>query len=287
MDKLFKPTYLCIKTHTITGLKYFCKTTKHDYHSYSGSGIYWKRHLKEHGWFFTTELLGFYTNKDECFNAATKFSIDNDIVKSVGPDGKKIWANQILENGLDGGATWYGTRPQEMVDRVAAKNRGKKRSPEVCEKCRENSLKGKKRIAGEWFHTEEAKKKIKEKRALQVITKESREKAAAKLRGRKRPDVSEKLKGKKHTPESICKMKIAQQNKGPLSEKTKSKIRESRKLQVFTDETKEKLKGKIVCVNKLGEIKKVLREVFYSQVETDDQKEWVFHRSKEGLKRRI
>jgi hypothetical protein len=286
MTKLFKPTYLCIKTHSVTGLKYFCKTTKNDYHSYPGSGIYWRRHLKEHGCSFTTELLGFYTNKEECNAEAIKFSIDYNIVKAAGPDGKKIWANMIIENGLDGGATWYGPRPQEMIDRIAAKNRGKKRSPEVCEKCRQNSLLGSKRKSGEWSQSEESKQKIREKRALQVITKESKEKTAKKLRGRPRPDVSKNLKGKKKSPETIERMKLAQQNKGPMTDGTKQKIKDKRKLQVFTTETKEKLKGKIVCVNKIGEIKKIEKEIFYSQLGSDELKDWVFHNSKEGKKRK-
>ena len=261
MNKLFKPTYLCIKTHAITGLKYFCKTTKKGYNSYPGSGLYWRRHLKEHGWSFTTELLGFYTNKEE--------------------------SNAIIENGLDGGATWYGPRPQEMIDRIVAKNRGKKRSLEVREKCRQNSLLGTKRKSGEWNQSEESKQKIREKRALQVITKESREKAAEKLRGRKRPDVSIRLKGKKKSPETIERMKQAQQNKGPLNEDTKQKIREKRKLQVFTVETKEKLKGKIVCVNYSGEIQKIEKELFYSQTGPGEQRTWVFHNSNEGKNRKM
>jgi hypothetical protein len=287
MTKLFKPTYLCIKTHTVTGLKYFCKTTKNDYHSYPGSGIYWRRHLKEHGWSFTTELLGFYINKEECNAEATKFSIDNDIVKAVRSDGKKIWANAIIENGLDGGATWYGLRPQEMIDRIAAKNRGRKRSLEVREKCRQNSLLGTKRKSGEWNQSEESKQKIREKRALQVITKESREKAAEKLRGKKRPDVSIRLKGRKHTAEARENMRVAQQNKGPLSEDTKQKIREKRKLQVFTDETKKKLSGKVIVVDKQGNMLKITKEQYYAQVGEKDAWEWIFHRNKEAMKRKL
>ena len=41
-------------------------------------------------------------------------------------------------------------------------------------------------------------------------------------------------------------MKLAQQNRSPMSEDTKQKIRDARKLQVITQETKDKLKGKII-----------------------------------------
>ena len=107
------------------------------------------------------------------------------------------------------------------------------------------------------------------------------------MRGRKRPDVSIRLKGKKKSPETIERMKQAQQNKGPLNEDTKQKIREKRKLQVFTVETKEKLKGKIVCVNYSGEIQKIEKELFYSQTGPGEQRTWVFHNSNEGKNRKM
>lgn len=92
------PTYLYIKKHKITGLKYFGKTTKENVNSYLGSGAYWKKHIKKHGkehvetiWisepFYDRDLL-------------TEFSIFLseffDIEKS------SEWANLITENGLDG-----------------------------------------------------------------------------------------------------------------------------------------------------------------------------------------
>ena len=43
--------YLYIKTHSKTGLKYLGYTQKKDPFSYTGSGTYWKRHLKKHGEF--------------------------------------------------------------------------------------------------------------------------------------------------------------------------------------------------------------------------------------------
>jgi hypothetical protein len=44
----FKPTYLMVKTHNQTSLKYFCKTVKNNPLTYLGSGKYWTRHLKAH-----------------------------------------------------------------------------------------------------------------------------------------------------------------------------------------------------------------------------------------------
>lgn len=90
-------TFLYIKQHSITGLKYFGKTTRDPY-TYNGSGKHWKLHIKKHGkehvetlWvsepFIDSVLISEY---------ALAFSKENNIVES------KDWANLIEENGLDG-----------------------------------------------------------------------------------------------------------------------------------------------------------------------------------------
>ena len=93
----FKPTYLYIKQHRITGLKYFGKTTKIDPVKYPGSGKHWTPHIKKHGrdqvdtiWF------QLFLIKEECTEYAVRFSIENNIVSS------KEWANQMIEDGLTG-----------------------------------------------------------------------------------------------------------------------------------------------------------------------------------------
>lgn len=92
----FKPTYLYIKTHNITGLKYFGKTINDPY-KYCGSGKRWLNHIRKHGYHITTEILGYYTNKEECISAALHFSVINNISSS------DEWANIIPENGINGG----------------------------------------------------------------------------------------------------------------------------------------------------------------------------------------
>lgn len=89
--------YLYIKTHRITGLKYFGKTIR-DPFKYKGSGKYWKLHLEKHGNLVDTEILGIFDNEEVCKEVAIKFSIDNNIVES------SEWANLILEQ-LEGGDT--------------------------------------------------------------------------------------------------------------------------------------------------------------------------------------
>ncbi len=117
----FKPTYLCIKTHTTTGLKYFCKTTKTDPYSYTGSGDYWLKHLSVHGKKFSTEVLGFFSNKEECIRIATEFSIKHNIVES------KEWANFKIENGIDGGSDVGHKKINTAGMSLAASTKAKKR----------------------------------------------------------------------------------------------------------------------------------------------------------------
>jgi hypothetical protein len=90
-----EPIYLYVKTHKITGLKYFGKTCR-DPFKYKGSGLFWKRHLKKHGNFVDTKIEGTFYDKTECEKFAINFSKENNIEKS------DDWANLIVENGLDG-----------------------------------------------------------------------------------------------------------------------------------------------------------------------------------------
>lgn len=104
MNPDFRPTWLMIKQHRVTGLKYFCKTTGKNPMTYKGSGVYWKRHLREHGKhgdLVQTLWCQYFTDRDEIVAYATKFSIENDIIAGKNPDGSKIWANLIIETGVD------------------------------------------------------------------------------------------------------------------------------------------------------------------------------------------
>ena len=113
---IYKPTYLYIKQHNVTGLKYFGKTTK-DSKRYKGSGVYWKRHLKTHGADISTLWYQLFEDQDSLTQYALKFSADNDIVNS------NVWANLHPENGLDGGATGR-TIPDDIKQKISAKLAG-------------------------------------------------------------------------------------------------------------------------------------------------------------------
>jgi hypothetical protein len=92
------PTVLYIKQHSITGLKYFGKTTEDDPYKYLGSGKHWSRHIKTHGkeHIETLWVSEPYTDSDLISEFALAFSKEHNIVQS------EEWANLIPETGLDG-----------------------------------------------------------------------------------------------------------------------------------------------------------------------------------------
>jgi len=85
--------YLYVKTHNKTGLKYLGKTTKKDPHKYKGSGVYWLKHIKKHGYDVTTKILFMTNDKIEFEKIALQYSHIYNIVKS------KDWANLCEETG--------------------------------------------------------------------------------------------------------------------------------------------------------------------------------------------
>jgi hypothetical protein len=99
MTGAIHPTYLYIKQHSVTKLKYFGKTCQ-DPLKYKGSGIRWQDHCKKHGkeYIITTHLFGPFTDAADISEFALFFSEEFDIVAS------KDWANAEPENGLNGGA---------------------------------------------------------------------------------------------------------------------------------------------------------------------------------------
>ncbi len=121
-----RPTYLYIKTQTSTGLKYFGKTIS-DPIKYSGSGTVWLRYLKKHGYEHTTTLLNDgnpYTDAKLLTEAASKFSEDNDIVKSA------EWANLMPETGFTGGKMLSDYTPVEY-ELLCKRNKEILNRPEV------------------------------------------------------------------------------------------------------------------------------------------------------------
>ena len=110
--------YLYKKTHRITGLQYLGKTTSIDPHSYSGSGKYWKSHLKKHGFDYDTEILRECTTSDEVKQWGEYYSTLWNVVED------KEWANLKPESG-DGGDPGPIGR-----EKIAKAHIGRKHSPE-------------------------------------------------------------------------------------------------------------------------------------------------------------
>lgn len=168
--------YLYIKIHNITGLKYFGKTCQ-DPFKYSGSGVYWKNHIKHHGNDVTTEIIGYFDNTEECEIVALNFSKTNNIVESV------EWANLIEENGCDGAPKGHP---------------GHKFTPEQIEKISKSSL-------DRWQDPLYREAVIASHKAR--WTPELKQKQSERLTGKFRPEHSEKMSGRTLSEETKQKLR--------------------------------------------------------------------------------
>lgn len=190
----FKPTWLYVKQHSITGLKYFGKTTSKDPYRYTGSGQYWLNHLKIHGKDITTVWCQLFLDKSELIEYAKDFSIKNNIVES------KEWANLIPETGHEDGGGIKGRIGLPHTEETKNKIR-------EARKLQKSPMTGKN-------HSEETKEKIRQKRVTQVISEESNIKRSNTLKGHifseeRNQKISRALTGRKFSPETIEKMRIS------------------------------------------------------------------------------
>jgi hypothetical protein len=90
--------YLYKKTHKKTGLQYLGQTSRGDPHKYPGSGTYWNKHLKKHGYEYVTEIIKECQTKDEIKFWGKYYSELWDVVHNPS------WANLKMEEG-NGGTT--------------------------------------------------------------------------------------------------------------------------------------------------------------------------------------
>ena len=118
-----KPTYLYVKQHEETGLKYFGKTQRKDPFKYQGSGLYWKKHIEKYGNKIKTLWVQRFDNIEELTKTALEFSMKNNIVES------NEWANLKIENGLDGGSKPGKVSWNKGVTNVDASLRMKNNNP--------------------------------------------------------------------------------------------------------------------------------------------------------------
>jgi len=108
-------------THNITGLKYLGYTTR-DLSKYFGSGIYWQRHLKIHGFNISRELIHECTTLQELTHIGRHYSDLWNVVHGVNALGKKIWANAKPEEGRGGGTFFTLHNPMKNPEIVAKRS---------------------------------------------------------------------------------------------------------------------------------------------------------------------
>jgi hypothetical protein len=125
---IYKPTWLYIKQHNQTGLKYFGKTTTDDPTKYLGSGKYWRRHLAKHGNNVSTLWAHRYDDEILLKEEAMAFSVSHNISTS------NEWANLKPETGIDGGGVPGHKQQPTHVEARARHNRGRKHSPDEISK---------------------------------------------------------------------------------------------------------------------------------------------------------
>jgi hypothetical protein len=205
--KQFKPTYLYVKTHNVTGLKYFGKTTSNR-KRYRGSGYHWVRHIAKHGYDVTTEIVGYFTDQDECMKFALEFSEKHNIVEST------EWANLMPENGLSGGDVMSGksAKERQLTVEKRKKTMDQKSPEEMAEIKKKNSISTKKfiqenpeirkqsakkildkrRSNGQPWHSEETIQKIKQNNKAGTL--EVRQKLREANLGKKNPEHSQRMK---------------------------------------------------------------------------------------------
>jgi hypothetical protein len=200
----FKPTWLYIKQHNITGLKYFGKTIKADPYKYKGSGIVWTRHLNKHGNDVTTVWCQLFNDKNELVKYALDFSNQNKVVES------SEWANLRPEDGLMGGDTGISDQGRKILSEKSSKRH---HSAESKQKIRDARMLQTPAMLGK-NHSEETKQKIRDARALQIITPESIQKRSEKMKGYKYSEarnlkISTALKGIPKSDEHKKKLSLA------------------------------------------------------------------------------
>lgn len=165
----FKPTYLYIKQHNVTGLKYFGKTTRNPV-KYKGSGLRWVRHLKQHGNNVTTLWHQLFTDVDAIKEYALHFSLVNNIVES------DEWANLKPEDGLEGGSKKGRILSEETRRRLSIAGKTRKQTDATKQKI-SNAHTGKTRLpfSDEW-KTNLSNNHRSKKGYVQSVSKETKQK---------------------------------------------------------------------------------------------------------------
>ncbi len=182
--------YLYVKTHRQTGLKYLGYTSQDPY-SYHGSGVYWKLHLKKHGYDYDTEILAECQAKEEIRQLGLHYTALWNIVES------DDWANLKEECG-DG-----GRQSAEVRQRISAAGRG--RTP---------WNKGKQVWSEEQRAQMSQRNKDRGPQSAEHVAKRVAKNVGKTRSNETKAQLSEALKGRTFTEESRRKMSQAAQHRG-------------------------------------------------------------------------
>lgn len=223
-------TYLYVKRHRVTGLKYFGKTSKQDPLLYLGSGKHWLRHIKKHGKEFVETLqIWKFSDLNECSTFALKFSSDNQIVES------KEWANLKPENGLDGGTSKTGLALNaDHKRKISESLKGRVVSEETRQKLSE-AMTGRTRSDDHCLAISKAATGRKRKTPVSDTT---------------RKKISDHRRGTKHSPETIRKLSESKRaEKNPFYNKQHSKDTRLK----MSEAAKARAKGRFYIVDQSGQ----------------------------------
>ncbi len=112
---------LMIKQHNKTKLKYLCITKREDHVKYTGSGTYWKAHLRKHGTDINTVVIfesdDYNTFEEECYRQSELLDVVNN----------EEFANQVPEHGYETGDTksnvelWWECADEDVKREVIEK----------------------------------------------------------------------------------------------------------------------------------------------------------------------
>jgi len=165
-------TYVYVKKHNITGLKYFGKTQRADVSLYKGSGKYWQNHIRKYGYNVTTEIVLKSDDKEELRSFCLEFSKLNNVRES------SEWANLQEENGLDGNPVGivFTEEHRKKLSKNSAKNSPwkDKEMPEAMRKKMSDALKGNTKRVGKVL-SEAHKRAIAESNKRRVRNKKLKE----------------------------------------------------------------------------------------------------------------
>jgi len=225
----FKPTFLYIKQHSVTGKLYFGKTARKNVERYTGSGIHWGRHVSSHGKDKVVTLwYCLFTDIDTLVNAALEMSVIMNITDSGD------WLNFKPESGLDGGSfkgfNGFTGRTQTEHQKAVVTELGKVRP--ATDRMRENMAvvgslpRTEKQIAASVAKAQKMGKANSKPVTLDGITYPSKRAAAKKLNvslivlDRLLNGLPAKVARKPLTEEQLANVKRAANNRPPQEKKT-------------------------------------------------------------------